>query len=81
MKVRLLDRGWNVEVEVEYSQCRDLPRQATLLPPRFVQVSLVGVEKLEDWREEHMEHMKCVLHMEDGENSKREVKVCKVYFK
>ena len=50
VKVRLLDRGWNVEVEVEYSQCRDLPGQATLLPPRFVQVSLVGVEKLEDWR-------------------------------
>ena len=40
---------------------RDLPKQATLLSPRSVTVSLVGVEQLEGWGEEHMERMKCLL--------------------
>ena len=44
---------------------RDLPKQATLLSPRSVTVSLVGVEQLEGWGEEHMERMKCLLHMKE----------------
>ena len=64
VRVKLLDLA--EEVEVRYSDCRDLPETLVVLPPLRVTVALQGVEERPDWGGEEREEMCRVLHLGQG---------------